>query len=60
MIVFPQFGWQTENDVPQDVLNSYYFLKNMGFDKYILTKSDIDLLIDKFGIIPKDNTIYFN
>ena len=60
MIVFPQFGWQTENDVPQDVLDSYYFLKNMGFDKYILSKTDVDLLIDKFGIVPKDDRIYFN
>ena len=60
MIVFPQFGWQIENEVPQTVLDSYYYLKNMGFDKYILNKNDIDLLINKFEIVPKDDRIYFN
>ena len=59
MIIFPQFGWQIENDIPKEVLDNYYFLKSKSYNKFIFDKKEIQKLIDKFGlIIEKAN--YFN
>ena len=60
MIIYPQFGWQIENKVPDTVISSYKFLKELGFTKYILTKEEIDSLINKYGIVEGQNKNYFN
>lgn len=60
IIIYPQFGWQTENEVPEMVLKSYYYLKEIGFSKYILSKNDIKLLIEKNGISKEKKENYFN
>ena len=60
LIIYPQFGWQIENKVPELVLDSYYYLKNIGFSKYILSKEQIKNLIEKFGIIDGQKENYFN
>ena len=52
--IYPQFGHQTENEVPEMILNSYYYLKEIGFSKYILSKKDIKLLIEKNGFKSSD------
>lgn len=60
LIIYPQFGWQIKNDVPESVLKSYYYLKNIGFSKYILSKEQINILINKFGLIDSQEENYFN
>ena len=60
IIIFPQLGWQIENDVPTEVINSYQFLKQQGFDKYIFNKEQIQDLIDKYGLIEQKEANYFN
>lgn len=47
MIVYPQFGWQVKEDVPDAVIEAYYTLKRMGFDQYIYSSSDILKLLKK-------------
>lgn len=59
MIVYPQFGWQVEEDVPEDVLKSYYYLKNLGFDKCVISKEEIQSLIEKFGLAEGKAANYF-
>lgn len=60
IIIFPQLGWQLPNDIPDDIIRSYYLLKNKGYDKYIFTKDEIQNLIDKNGIIEGQVANYFN
>ncbi len=60
MIVYPQFGWQVEENVPDNVLKAYYFFKNLGFDDYILTKEKIDSIAIKNGLVKKKKINYFN
>ena len=61
IIIFPQLGWQVENDVPQEVIEAYYLLKNNGYNKYIFNKEDIQKLVDEYGLINKEKNInYFN
>ena len=60
MIIYPQFGWQIENEVPKQVLDAYYYLKDLGFNKYILSKEKIKELIDKFGILDGYEKNFFN
>lgn len=60
MIIFPQFGWQIEDEVPVSVINSYNYLKKLGFTKYIYSREEIDNLINKYGIIEGYSKNYFN
>lgn len=60
IIIFPQLGWQIENDVPTEVIDSYYFLKNRGFDKYIFNKEQIQELINQYVLIEEIEANYFN
>ena len=53
-------GWQTENNVPETIIEDYYKLKNMGYDKYIYDKEKIQNLIDKHGIVEGYEANYFN
>lgn len=60
IIVYPQFGWQKEHEVPQDVIQAYYYLKNLGYDKEILSPQKIQSLIDKHGLAPNQKPNFFN
>ena len=60
LIIYPQFGWQVDNDVPNYVMEAYDFLKKMGFDKYILSHNQIEDLINKFGIKEGYEKNFFN
>lgn len=60
IIIFPQLGWQVENDVPEEIVDAYYFLKQQGFDKYIFDKEQIQNLINKHGLIEQKEANYFN
>ncbi len=60
LIIYPQLGWQTENNVPETIIEDYYKLKNMGYDKYIYDKEKIQNLIDKHGIVKGYEANYFN
>lgn len=50
MVIYPQFGWQTEQPIPNEVYQAYHDLKKLGFTKFIWTLEKIEELIDKFGI----------
>ncbi len=60
LIIYPQFGWQIENDVPDSIIENYYYLKNLGFSKDIFSKNDIKLFIDKYGVKEGKKENYFN
>ena len=60
LILYPYFGWQVKTDVPKNIIEDYYFLKNIGFDMYIITKSQIMELIKKYNLQNYDDGIYFN
>ena len=60
LIIFPQLGWQTENEVPETIIADYYKLKNLGYNKYIYDKERIQNLIDKNGIVEGYEPNYFN
>lgn len=60
MVIYPQFGWQIENELPELVKKSYYYLKDIGFSKYILSKEQIKDLIDEFGVVEGKKENYFS
>lgn len=60
LIIFPQFGWQVEETVPDIVLEAYYYLKSKGYTKFIMDKDTIQDIIDKNGIVKKLEPSYFN
>ena len=60
MIIFPQLGWQIEEDVPKEVIDAYYVLKNKGYNKFIFSKNEIQKLIDKNGLAEGKQANYFN
>lgn len=60
MIIYPQFGWQVECDVPEEVISAYRYLKDMGFDKYIFSEQEIKNMISLYGIIDMQKENYFN
>lgn len=60
IIIFPQLGWQIENEVPPDVIDAYYFLKNKEFDKYIFDQNQIQDLINQYGLVEEREENYFN
>lgn len=59
MIIYPQFGWQVENEVPEVVKEAYYCLKELGFSRYILSKEQIKELISRWGIVEGQREEYF-
>ena len=59
IIVYPQFGWQVENEFPKDVLNAYNYIKDLGFTKFIIDKEKIDSLISEYGLVPGKERVYF-
>lgn len=60
MIIYPQFGWQIECNVPKNVIKSYEYLKNIGFNKYIIYEKEIKNMISLYGIISGQKENYFN
>ena len=60
MIIYPQFGWQTKNEVPVAIIDAYDYLKKLGYDKYILEPPQIKKLIKKYGILPNYKPNYFS
>ena len=58
MIIFPQFGWQIKQEVPQEVQNAYRKLKSMGFDEFVISKEKIKQEIEKYGIIEKEPILW--
>ena len=58
MIIFPQFGWQIKQEVPQEVQNAYRKLKSMGFDEFVISKEKIKQDIEKYGIIEKEPILW--
>lgn len=59
IIIFPQFGWQVEDEVPEEVRWVYQKLKQMGYDTYVYKKEKIRQLIEKHGIVEGKKTNYF-
>lgn len=59
MIIFPQFGWQIEEKVPEEVISAYQELKKLGYDKYIISKEEIQNFMDQYGIEEGKEPIYF-
>lgn len=60
MVIYPQFGWQIENEIPNEVINAYNCLKKLGFNKFVFSKEDIQNLINKYGIVSGQKANYFN
>lgn len=60
IVIYPQFGWQIENEISDEVIDAYNFLKNLGFNKFIISKEDIQNLIDKHGLVNNQKPNYFN
>lgn len=50
LIIFPQFGWQIEQEVPKDVLNAYHYLKEQGYTEFIYSSKEIKELIANNGL----------
>ena len=60
IVIYPQFGWQIKNEISDEVIDAYNFLKNLGFNKFIISKEDIQNLIDKHGLVNNQKPNYFN
>lgn len=59
IIIFPQLGWQIKNDVPNEVIDAYFVLKNLGYNKYIFSKEQIQQLIKENGLLNGKEENYF-
>lgn len=60
ILIYPQFGWQEENEMPKGVIESYNCLKNLGFNKFIISKEGIQKMIDDHGLTNGQKANYFN
>ena len=60
IVIYPQFGWQIKNEISDEVIDAYNFLKNLGFNKFVISKEDIQNLIDKHGLVNNQKPNYFN
>ncbi len=59
LIIYPQFGWLVEMEVPDKVKECYFTLKELGFNKYIISKEEIKKLIME-NDVDKNKSCYFN
>lgn len=50
IVIYPQFGWQQENEIPKKVIDSYTNLKKLGYNKYILSEKTIKEISKKEGL----------
>lgn len=55
--IYPQFGWQIENEIPDKVIDAYNYLKNIGYNKYIIPKDTIEKLLKDNGKKINEKTI---
>ncbi|MDE5539690.1 MAG: YdcF family protein [Bacilli bacterium] len=57
LIVYPEFGWQVENEVPDKVLQASAYLKGLGYTKFIITPEEVQNLIEQYGLknVKSDN-----
>lgn len=60
VMIYPQFGWQIEDKITPEALEAYTILKNLGYNKFIYTKEQIQKLINQYGIIEGQHANYFN
>ena len=59
IVVYPQFGWQIENNISTEVVDAYNYIKNLGFTKYLITKEKIYEMIKEKGIVDGQKENYF-
>ncbi|MFR2534454.1 MAG: YdcF family protein [Clostridia bacterium] len=59
MMIFPQFGWQIQQTLPEEVVQAYQYLKQLGYTKYIFFKDQIDELIKQFGLEEQTEPFYW-
>ena len=59
LIIFPQFGWELPEIVPDSVLEAYNKLKLLGFSKFVMNKEQIDNLIGEYGLEEGQVANYF-
>lgn len=59
IVVYPQLGWQKEDNISAEVLNAYNVIKSKGYTKYLLSKEQIDELIKKSGLSGSFEPNYF-
>lgn len=58
MIIYPCLGFQTEDKVPERLINVYYHLKSLGYDDFIIKKDELEKLYKQYGTASKE-FIYF-
>lgn len=58
MIIYPQLGWQRKVDIPDSIIQTYYFLKEKGFNQFIYSPSDILKLINDNDISVSDVNLF--
>ena len=59
IVVYPQFGWQIENNISTEVVDAYNYIKNLGFTRYLINKEKITELIKEYGIVNGQKENYF-
>lgn len=45
ILIYPQLGWQTKNEIPDQVMKAYEYLRDIGFNKYVFSNEEINRLI---------------
>lgn len=53
----PKFGIQSEQKISSDILDAYYYLLNKGYNKHVITREKIEMVIQKWlelGIIDEN------
>lgn len=58
MVIYPQFGWQKEVEIPTSIIQTYYFLKEKGFTQFIYSPSDILELSRKHSLVFDDPNLF--
>ena len=60
MVIFPQFGWQVKQEMPEEVIQVYQYLKQLGYTKYIFFQEEINQLVEQYGLEnPNEKILYW-
>ena len=59
LVLYPQFGWQTENILPDDVIKAYNYIKSRGYTKYLINENEYKKCVEKYGIIKGQSPNFF-
>lgn len=60
MVIFPQFGWQVKQEMPEEVIQVYQYLKQLGYTKYIFFQEEINQLVEQCGLEnPNEKILYW-